>query len=107
MNAPAPQTASAAALAAIAGLHLVWATGSPWPAADRDELADRMAGRAAGAVPSAAACVAVAGLLSTAAALVAGRPRRFPVLSRLGSAGVVAVLTTRGALGLAGRTDLV
>jgi hypothetical protein len=30
-----------------------------------------------------------------------------PFLSRLGAVGVVAVLTARGGLGLAGRTDLV
>ena len=45
-------------------------------------------------------------LLTTAAALVAGRPARSPRLRRAGAAGVVAVLATRGALGLAGRTDL-
>jgi Protein of unknown function (DUF3995) len=97
---------ASAGLAAIGALHVVWATGSSWPAGDRDTLADQMAGQPPGGVPSAAACLAVAGLLGTAAALVSGRPRRAPFVSRAGSAGVVGVLLTRGTVGLAGRTDL-
>ena len=93
-------------LLAIAGLHVVWATGSPWPMGDRRLLTDTVVGSDDDEPPSAAACLAVAGLLGAAGALVAGRPRRAPAVSRLGSAGVVAVLTTRGGLGLAGRTDL-
>src|SRR4051794_19078380 len=92
------QRTSAAGLGAIAGLHLLWATGSAWPMADKAALADAAAGRRPGGSPSPAACVAVAGLLTTAATLVAGRPRRFPLVRRAGSAAVVAVLTTRGAL---------
>jgi hypothetical protein len=94
-------------LLGLAGLHLAWATGSPWPAGDRDTLADLMAGRAGGSVPPPAACVAVASLLTTAAGFVAGRPRRLPALRRVGAAGVATVLGVRGACGLAGRTDLV
>ena len=74
---------------------------------DRKELADAVAGREDSEPPSPSACLAVTGLLATAAALVAGHPRRAPALSRIGSAGVVAVLTTRGTLGLAGHTDIV
>jgi hypothetical protein len=51
--------------------------------------------------------VAVAALLATAAAFVAGRPRSRPALRRLGAAGVAGVLGVRAACGLAGRTDLV
>jgi len=58
-------------------------------------------------VPAARACFAVAALLATGAALVAGRPRGRPVLRRTGAGGVAAVLATRGAVGIAGRTDLV
>lgn len=97
---------ASAGLLGIAGLHVIWATGSSWPLADAGELADVVAGKPAGRAPSPAACLAVAGLLTTAAALVAGRPRRLPGLSRAGAGGVVAVLTTRGALGMAGRTDV-
>jgi Protein of unknown function (DUF3995) len=89
----------------LAGLHVVWATGSSWPLRDEGELLDQVVGRPGGTAPSPAACLAVAGALTTAAALVSGRPRRWPWLSRAGSAGVVAALATRGALGIAGRTD--
>jgi hypothetical protein len=92
-------------LASIAALHVLWATGSHWPSTNAGDAADSISGRATS--PGPAACLAVAGLLSVAAALVAGRPRRFPAAQRLGSAGVIGVLTLRGSLGLAGRTDLV
>ncbi len=95
------------ALLAIGGLHVLWATGSRWPLPDRDRFADTVTGRPAGKTPGPVACLAVAGLLTTSAALVSGHPRQAPGLSRLGSAGVVAVLAGRGALGLAGRTDMV
>src|SRR4051794_5079738 len=97
----------AATLLAIAGLHALWASGSSWPAADRHELAEVMAGRAGGSVPSPAACIAVATLLATASALVAGRPRGLPRLQSTGAIGVSVVLAVRGACGMAGRTDLV
>jgi uncharacterized protein DUF3995 len=109
MTAPPPVHASATAprlaaggFALLAGLHLVWATGSTWPAAD----AGAISGRPATASPGPLACVAVAGLLSAAAALVTGHPRGRPALARAGSAGVTATFTLRGAFGLAGRTDL-
>src|SRR5215210_863712 len=101
------QRAGAASLAGLAGVHGLWASGSSWPAENRDELADLMAGRAGGTVPSPAGCIAVATLLASASALVAGRPRRLPRLRRAGSAGVAVVLGVRGACGMAGRTDLV
>jgi hypothetical protein len=91
---------------ALAGLHVVWATGSSWPLADEGELLDEVVGRPGGKAPSPAACLAVAGALTTAAALVSGQPRSRPRLSRIGSTAVVAAFTVRGALGLAGRTDL-
>jgi len=98
--------AGALGLTAISGLHVVWATGSSWPLASRQELSDQVVGTSERPPPSPAACLAVAGLLATAAALVDGHPRRFPGLSRVGSAGVVLVLGLRGSLGMAGRTDL-
>ena len=97
-----PQRASSAGLLAIAGLHGVWATGSSWPMRDGDALAQSAGG---GRSHTAAECLAVAGLLTAASALVAGRPRRAPWLRRTGAGTVVAVLATRGAFGLAGRTD--
>src|SRR3712207_7046093 len=47
----------------LAILHVAWATGSSWPAKDRDALADLMAGRAGGSVPPPTACLTVATLL--------------------------------------------
>jgi hypothetical protein len=96
---------TAGALAAIAGLHVAWGRGSPFPFADRDQLADAVIG--ARRVPSPAACYVVAGALGTAAALVEGAPPLPPELRRVGLLGVAGVLGLRGALGLVGRTDLV
>jgi hypothetical protein len=96
---------AAAALGGLAGLHALWATGSPWPLRDRADFADAVTGD--GTFPQPAACLTVTGLLASAAALVAGRPHRWPVLQRGGAAGATAVLAARGALGLVGRTDLV
>src|SRR3954452_23509534 len=91
---------SATGLLAIAGLHAVWATGSSWPMRDGATLAEDLGGRPGGEPHTAAECLAVAGALTLAATFVAGRPRSVPALSRAGSAGVAAVLATRGAFGL-------
>jgi hypothetical protein len=107
MPSATPTRAAAVGLAALGGLHGIWATGSPWPFASGAELSERVAGRTDHPPPGPAACLAVAGLLVTAAGLVDGRPRSAPALSRLGSAGVVGTLALRGALGVVGRTDLV
>jgi hypothetical protein len=53
-------------------------------------------------MPSATACLAVATLLTVAAGLVAGLPRRAPRLRRVGAAGVVVALAVRGIAGVAG-----
>jgi len=57
-------------------------------------------------MPPAAASLTVSALLSTAAALVVGYPRRLPRLRRLGAACVVAVLTVRGSTGVFGCTNV-
>lgn len=98
----APRCA-AGAFTALGALHVLWATGSSWPAADAGTISGRSG---ASASPGPVACLAVAGLLGTAAALVTGHPRARPGLARTGSAGVTATFALRGALGLAGRTDL-
>jgi Protein of unknown function (DUF3995) len=97
---------SASGLLAIAGLHVVWATGSSWPLSDGSALAEDLGGRPGGEPRTAGECLAVAGALTLASAFVAGRPRRAPVLSRIGAAGVAGTLATRGVFGLAGRTDV-
>jgi len=73
---------------------------------ERRLLTDAVVGTGGDSPPSPAACLAVSGLLCTAAAFVEGHPRRPRMASRIGASGVVAVLATRGAVGLAGRTDL-
>ena len=102
---PRPEHLASAALAGLAGLHLVWATGSPWPLPDRGSFTDAVVGH--DAFPPPLACLAPAVALTAGSAFVAGRPRRFPRLSRAGTASVIAVLSLRGVLGLAGRTALI
>lgn len=97
---------AAAVLAAIGVLHVSWAAGAGRLRGRGSGLADAVAGTELDRAPGPVACLAVAGLLGTAATLVAGHPRRRPALRRTGAAGVVAVLAVRGALGVAGRTDL-
>jgi hypothetical protein len=97
---------AAVILSGLSVLHVVWATGSSWPAGSRDALADAAAGQGSDSVPSPAACLAVAGLLAAAATFVSGRPRRVPWLARAGTAGVTATFAARGVAGVAGRTDL-
>lgn len=100
-----PEDFASASLAALAGLHLLWATGSPWPLADRATLSDAVVGQ--DAFPPPAACVKVATALATGSVLVAGWPHQAPRIRRAGVLGVVGVLSLRGALGIAGRTDVV
>jgi hypothetical protein len=96
---------ASSSLFALAGMHGAWGAGSSWPLPDREALADAVIG--ADVVPSPASCYLVAGALTTAGVLVAGRPRRHPSVRRLGVVGVIAVLTGRGVLGLTGHTSLV
>jgi hypothetical protein len=100
------ERSAAGVLLALAALHAAWATGSTWPAQDVESLGDLVAGRTDGSLPGRTECLAVAGLLTTAATVVAGRPRRLPALQRTGAGGVAAVLGVRAAFGLAGRTDV-
>lgn len=93
---------AASLMLGIAAVHVAWGRGSTWPFRDRAALNDAVIGR--DATPSAPACYAVAGALTLASVLVSGEPVRLP-LRRVGTAGVVVVLTARGVLGLAGRTD--
>ena len=89
-------------LGAIGLLHVWWGV-RPRPA-DGSRATDAIVG--SGKAPSRAACFAVAGLLGIASAGVAGLPRRPRWISRGIQLGVAATLGTRGAFGLAGRTDL-
>ena len=87
-------------LLALAAVHANWARGSSWPLPDRRRLAWTVVGSEE--MPSATACLAVTGLLTVGAGLVAGLPRRAPRLGRMGAAGVVAVLAARGVVGAIG-----
>jgi len=97
---------SAAAFAAISAIHVAWAAGSTWPVRDSAALTDLVAGQDPDNAPGPIACLGAAGAFATAAAVLAGFPRARPRVQRAASTGVVAVLTVRGAFGLAGRTDL-
>jgi Protein of unknown function (DUF3995) len=85
-------------LAALAALHVAWGLGSSFPFRTRRQLADAVVG--ASAVPSPSACFAVAGALTTGAALTSETVPLPPSFRR------TAILGSRGALGLAGRTAL-
>ncbi|GGQ50784.1 DUF3995 domain-containing protein [Kitasatospora griseola] len=95
--------AVAGTLAALGGLHAVWSR-SPWPCRDRDRFADLVVGVAPEQLPSAQACLGVAGLLGTAAYLVAARGGALPAigsrrLRTTGTATVAGVLLTRALVG--------
>lgn len=99
-------TLTSGTLGAIGGLHVVWGRQAGRPATARSRrMSDAVSG--AGRAPSPAACYAVAGLLATAAALVAGVPADRPRFRLAGQVGVAAVLGARGLVGVAGRIDLV
>jgi hypothetical protein len=97
----APLTATA--LTTIAGLHVAWGFGSSFPMADRDTLADTVAGTAD--VPPPVACHAAAAALLAASALVLDVPVGPTWLRRTGRWVVAAVFTVRAVAGLSGRTD--
>ncbi|MEV7781026.1 DUF3995 domain-containing protein [Kitasatospora sp. NPDC088351] len=95
-------TAVAGALAATGALHALWAV-TPWPLRTPEEFAETMVGAGEGA-PSAAACLAVAGALGTAACLVGAEAGVLPAagprwVRRAGVRAVAGVLLARGAAG--------
>ena len=101
---PSPGGATAAALLALAGVHVAWGRGATFPFRDVDSLEDAVLGGAE--VPAPLTCYAVAGLLVGAAVVVADVPL-LPVRTRqVGRLVVAGVLGLRGVLGQAGRTDL-
>jgi hypothetical protein len=102
-NARAVAIAGSAVLAGLSALHVSWAGGSAWPTSDRTELAAVMAGTEQ--VPSARACLEVAGVLAVAAAVVGGAGGRRPAaqVARLAVAGGFLVRGTAGLSGATGR----
>jgi len=101
------RTAGAFAVAGLAGaaaLHGVWASGSPWPAASWDELADTVVGQRP--FPGRGPTWTVVALLATATLTTSVRSGLVPfprgqemVLVRVGSKAVAATLLARGAVG--------
>ena len=96
-----PSATAAGLIAAASGLHALWGTGSAWPARDRRELADLVAGTED--FPGSGACFAVATLLAGAAAVVMGAPDT--VGGRAGRACVAGVFAVRGVAGLTGTPE--
>lgn len=90
----------AGGLLAVAGTHMGWGLGSPWPASDERSLARAVIGH--DRMPPSEACFAVAVLLASASALVSGYPRSLPRLRRIGVSGVAATLAARGLIGAFG-----
>ncbi|MGY6501003.1 MAG: DUF3995 domain-containing protein [Acidimicrobiales bacterium] len=96
-------TTTAAVMALISGLHVVWANGIPFPFRSTDRLNDAVLGGASNS-PSAAECYGVAVALAVGSTAVHRAGSSGGRGSRLLSTGVVVVLGARGALGLAGAT---
>jgi hypothetical protein len=95
---------AAAVLLALAGLHLVWAAGSPWPARDAAELhALVVGGQPRAAMPPAWASVGVAVVLTLFAAgplAVRGLlPAPAPDLVRVLTWVAAGIIAARGGLG--------
>jgi hypothetical protein len=95
---------TASVLTALSALHVAWAFGSSFPFRSRAELADAVVGTSE--VPPPSACLAVAGTLAAAAALVAEVVPVAPNVRRTAIRGVASVLGFRGALGLMGKTEV-
>lgn len=92
-------TGIAGALALLSALHVTWAFSS-WPLPDRSRFAEVVVGTDPDRVPSAGATLTVAGLLASAALLVARcaapGPRRSPGrIAFLGTRSVAGVLVAR------------
>ena len=92
-------------LATIAALHVGWGCGASFPFDNREKLADSVAGSSA--MPGRRDCFAVAGLLACAAGLVADVLPVGATTRRAGVLGVALVLAGRGAVGVAGRTEMI
>jgi hypothetical protein len=88
-------------LAALSALHLNWAVGSTWPAADEARLADTVAGLRE--MPGTGSCLVVGlglGLASTVVSGAGGNHRSAQVVRF----GVATGFIVRGALGITGNT---
>jgi Protein of unknown function (DUF3995) len=105
VTTPLGRVKTSAVLIGIGALHFAWGRGSTFPFSDREQLNDTVVGQET--TPSPTMCYAMAGLLTTAGALVAGVPSRRSWIRRAGVVVVAVVLLVRSALGFAGKTELV
>ena len=97
----------AAALAGVATVHFVWATGSTWPYPDATAFVRNVVGTSGTSRPPAAALsIGVGVLTALAAGAIAARPRLHPgrslTLADLCAKGAGIVLLARGVGGLLG-----
>jgi hypothetical protein len=95
------RSAAAGTLAALGVVHGVWATGSAWPARDRRQLANLVAGKEM--MPGRAWCTVVACGLATSGALVAGVGGERSV-ARVARVVVCGAFLVRGGAGVTGST---
>ncbi|MBD9698727.1 DUF3995 domain-containing protein [Flavimobilis sp. GY10621] len=106
MAVPASTVATAAVLGAVGALHVAWAAGSTFPLEDREAFSATFLGVDGLGSPGPAACLAVAGLVTTTAcaAVVATQTSsgsRVGRLSRRGARTAARVLAARAAAGIA------
>lgn len=99
MHAKPAATAVAAVLAADGLLHLFWATGSTWPAADERSLSYALLGSSVPFTPP--VLLPLAALLFAAAGAVALRARSRHRLLQYGTLAVAGGLSLRALAGLA------
>jgi hypothetical protein len=97
--------AASVVLLAIAGLHAGWGSGSSFPFANRERLADAVVG--AEEVPAPAACFAVAAALLVGAAALSETLALPPRIRLAVVRAMAVVLGVRSVLGFLGLTRLV
>lgn len=105
MAVPAGTVATAAALGAVGALHVLWAAGSTFPLADREEFSATFLGVDGLGSPGPAACLAVAGAVTATAcaAVVASRSAPGSTVGRLARRAVrtaSGVLAARAVAGI-------
>jgi hypothetical protein len=94
-------TVGSIALGSLAALHLGWAAGVIWPAADAQALAEAVAGKRQ--MPGPGPCLTVTAALSAASGIVAGIGGRRPV-AQAARACVALGFLLRGVMGITATT---
>jgi Protein of unknown function (DUF3995) len=94
-------TVGSVALGSLAALHLGWAAGVTWPAANERALAEVVTGKRQ--MPGPGSCLTVTAALSAASGIVAGIGGRHPV-AQAARAGLALGFFLRGATGITATT---